>query len=1266
MPKRGQDWNAIARVDTYRIGAEHAGISWTWKNVSSSRSMQEDLYVQVVPVKSEEEERRQVVDTIFSRISSSLTDEESVNDFIPMHTSANGQIIHFQVTEQEQKGGQKQIRLIPNYTYEISLGLITSERYIQRSNVSRIRLGFIVLSVLGSGELSRANKGRKVGLGESTLQSRNKQLPFQKSISQGCDGETSAAEAQRKKFMPAKWHSKGVKSSGSDAEDFSESWFQTPGISITALDMEDLEPVYHRCFQTYGYKDAFVSSSAVAELMTELSEVGTISHVKGLSRKHLWILTTSVGWEVSNSFTKLGELLETFILDLGASVEDAERLSKASLLRESGSGKGCRPFAFVGISPRSSTTAFSMPSWVKNNYLDAKISIALSFDDDNWFPTFKKCGEHWQVWTAPVHERLSGRKLERVGTSKDLKLRRNNIVINELEGICKYFSPSGASGVPFDLTAFLHIVFDMIRGYSQGSNSNSLRDVGVEGALWKQDRTDDDTAPEREGKELGIHDPSLCPVSSRKAFTHEVASLSSQLETVLSKLLSEFKIGSQLIEAGVVEFLISRISRSTSKEATMNSLWLLISLACEDTEIMQSPRQYSADGCPLLLSYSKKAQPRLLPEIYRRGGVLAASTNFKSSWTDASTFGNFQMLHKLSFFMLHVAEMKSATMQMKFSYKESSTDTDEIAVVNALQSRLPLKERGLSFPRGKVVVAALEYMENQFEPEKCQAWGPGWANSGELLIFSEASSKTFCGNVVLIPASKDWKEHCALVLQSCRLVWLAACAGAVGVIFVWPGPLVQQMYPNLNFSMHSEIPSYIVPQSDEIKAFCEGLPADLVECSLLYSSADTEQLLEFKFTKEDLHPIAHQLGVQFSTCLKQILAQVPKVYEDPKRPIRILSLDGGGVKGISTICMLKHIIERIEEELKDDPCDLEQKTLAHFFDLVVGTSAGGIIAMGLGSGMPLDDIEAFYDHSVHEIFGSKDSYWDQLQRGPGASAARRLQEIIKSEWPERTPTSSSADSTALSIPFQQHHKDLGCLPGVCMLSTLVSREPSRTCMLKSYISDPEKSIAYLPEVHRATILQCIRATSAAPYYLEELLCHKDICTGEFFSDDVNFSNTKQGPFHLEPVLTTYRFVDGAISVNNPTCAAILEAQAIYPGHPLVVVSLGTGNGLARVPVKTYPSGIGVVLQNLISSTADVSISDSLAEHMLTDRDNYFRFCPSGDVFNCDMGSNDKKIIDIIRGEATSYMKSPIVQHKLKNLTRLLCQRVETIEEQEGS
>jgi patatin-like phospholipase/acyl hydrolase len=68
-------------------------------------------------------------------------------------------------------------------------------------------------------------------------------------------------------------------------------------------------------------------------------------------------------------------------------------------------------------------------------------------------------------------------------------------------------------------------------------------------------------------------------------------------------------------------------------------------------------------------------------------------------------------------------------------------------------------------------------------------------------------------------------------------------------------------------------------------------------------------------------------------------------------PLRILSLDGGGVRGISSLYILKEIMAQIAREHKLEnpqalniapchPCD--------YFDLICGTSTGGLIALMLG------------------------------------------------------------------------------------------------------------------------------------------------------------------------------------------------------------------------------------------------------------------------------------------------------------------------------
>ena len=71
---------------------------------------------------------------------------------------------------------------------------------------------------------------------------------------------------------------------------------------------------------------------------------------------------------------------------------------------------------------------------------------------------------------------------------------------------------------------------------------------------------------------------------------------------------------------------------------------------------------------------------------------------------------------------------------------------------------------------------------------------------------------------------------------------------------------------------------------------------------------------------------------------------------------RILSLDGGGIKGAFSAAVLA--------ALEHDT----GKAAADYFDLTTGTSTGGIIALGLGLGKTAQDIVKFYREHGPTIF----------------------------------------------------------------------------------------------------------------------------------------------------------------------------------------------------------------------------------------------------------------------------------------------------------
>ena len=81
------------------------------------------------------------------------------------------------------------------------------------------------------------------------------------------------------------------------------------------------------------------------------------------------------------------------------------------------------------------------------------------------------------------------------------------------------------------------------------------------------------------------------------------------------------------------------------------------------------------------------------------------------------------------------------------------------------------------------------------------------------------------------------------------------------------------------------------------------------------------------------------------------------------RRYRILALDGGGVKGAYTASVLSTLES------------LTGKSISQHFDLITGTSTGGIIAIAIGLGIPLSEILDLYVSKGPKIFPSPKRWW---------------------------------------------------------------------------------------------------------------------------------------------------------------------------------------------------------------------------------------------------------------------------------------------------
>ena len=74
-----------------------------------------------------------------------------------------------------------------------------------------------------------------------------------------------------------------------------------------------------------------------------------------------------------------------------------------------------------------------------------------------------------------------------------------------------------------------------------------------------------------------------------------------------------------------------------------------------------------------------------------------------------------------------------------------------------------------------------------------------------------------------------------------------------------------------------------------------------------------------------------------------------------EKEFKILSIDGGGIKGLYSAVMLAEI-------------EKQNGGIAEHFDLICDTSTGGIIALALAAGKPASEIADFYKHSGPHIF----------------------------------------------------------------------------------------------------------------------------------------------------------------------------------------------------------------------------------------------------------------------------------------------------------
>ena len=104
--------------------------------------------------------------------------------------------------------------------------------------------------------------------------------------------------------------------------------------------------------------------------------------------------------------------------------------------------------------------------------------------------------------------------------------------------------------------------------------------------------------------------------------------------------------------------------------------------------------------------------------------------------------------------------------------------------------------------------------------------------------------------------------------------------------------------------------------------------------------------------------------------------------------VRLLSLDGVGVRGLSSLMVLGSLMRSINAENPPKPCD--------YFQMIGGTSTGGLIAVMLGRlRMTVDECIAAYTMLSDKVFEKKSHRVTIKGKLQGRFDAKELERVIK-------------------------------------------------------------------------------------------------------------------------------------------------------------------------------------------------------------------------------------------------------------------------------
>ncbi|KAL1503060.1 hypothetical protein AB1Y20_011127 [Prymnesium parvum] len=421
--------------------------------------------------------------------------------------------------------------------------------------------------------------------------------------------------------------------------------------------------------------------------------------------------------------------------------------------------------------------------------------------------------------------------------------------------------------------------------------------------------------------------------------------------------------------------------------------------------------------------------------------------------------------------------------------------------------------------------------------------------------------------------------------------------------------------------------------------------------------------------------------------------------------VRVLALDGGGTRALLTIEMLKVLEAQTGKKVHE------------LFDVVGGTSTGGILAAGIQERMPLDTLEQLYLELAKDVFvkTARPRRFGQLLLTGATYKAHALELILKRILPRaglnRRPEEPRASLQAGGAPAGVEIANVAAAAAEQVSAEAEGRRTEGVAAASAHDAGFEHPswFARRAEQESESLLEALRQprlhrdaspppmhafvvaslTSRAPplpflfrnYEYPPLAQSRHHGTPlvplwqalrattaapSYFSEVLLHSGSLAAEGAEEevaaalsaslggPTLGKLVLQDGALLANNPAAIALQEARALFPGVPIAcLASFGTGS-FAPSEIRR-PGAWSSTVETLVkAATRTEEVHEMLADILPNAAVPYFRFNPEIPTISLDETSVHK--LRELQGAGREFMTHGDGLSQCRALVQLLDRR----------